>query len=763
MPRLPTDQIDHIKAVLDTHGELPPEWRWVLFPPEKQEYELVYAGKQREEDILANTMAVPLQPARTFGDTQAPWMNRLIFGDNLQAMQYLRGDPDVYQRVKLVYIDPPFATKQDFRGSEDQKAYQDKVAGAAFVEFIRARLLLIRELLHPAGSLYIHLDWRKSHYLKAILDEVFGEHRFMNQIIWQRHDPHNDAVTRYGRIHDVIFWYANQLRPTYNAYDIAEGLSPQAIREYSLVELPDGSVVPWQGEELPPGARRFKLDDCTVKGNNAGRKFTWRGAKPGSKRQWPVDSPEEMDAGLATGIYYLRNPERGALRCRKSYLDKRTEEGQLAQDIWLNLGRMKGGSTYPTEKPEVLLDRIIRASSDPGDLVMDAFAGSGTTLAVAEKLGRRWIGIDSGKLAIYTVQKRLLHLRAGIGNKSGAKLQPQPFTLYNAGLYDFASLRELPWESWRFFALRLFECKDRPHTIGTFPVDGERRGDPVMVFNWKAQPNAKVSEETIDDIHAAIGQKLGRRFYIIAPMQAFEFMQDYIVRDNVRYYALRIPYNFIQELHQRNFQAVLQARNATEVNDIQEAYGFSFIVPPEVEFTPGLEGGASVEVPPSGLAEVAAVDGFVDEEDVEDEEDTESLEEEEGDAANGNGHRVEQVGLFPIATITTKEFVSKSRVKGTERDGGKETLAMLLVDIDYDGQVFQMTEAFFGHQLEAAGWVARLNPDRIGKQVMAIWVDYHGNEFKAVIPRESFGLETLLADETADAPAIAPIGELSGS
>ena len=108
---------------------------------------------------------------------------------------------------------------------------------------------------------------------------------------------------------------------------------------------------------------------------------------------------------------------------------------------------------YPTQKPELLLDWIIRSSSREGDLVLDAFGGSGTTLAAAEKRKRRWIGIDCGKLAIYTIQKRMLNLRREIGNK-GAALAPQPFTLYNAGLYDFSKLRDLPWEAWRFFAVK---------------------------------------------------------------------------------------------------------------------------------------------------------------------------------------------------------------------------------------------------------------------------------------------------------------------
>src|SRR5919204_4994884 len=155
------------------HGEdLPAEWARFLFPPEKREYELVYHGKEREEDILANTLAVPLQPVRTLGKNGEGWHNMLVFGDNLQVMKSLLElkkagqlcNADGTPGVRLVYIDPPFATRQEFRGTEDQKAYQDKIAGSQFIEFLRRRLVLMRgELLAEDGAIYMHLDQRKSH------------------------------------------------------------------------------------------------------------------------------------------------------------------------------------------------------------------------------------------------------------------------------------------------------------------------------------------------------------------------------------------------------------------------------------------------------------------------------------------------------------------------------------------------------------------------------------------------------------------------
>jgi len=174
---------ERIIRLLEKGEELPLDYKHVLFHPEKKEYELVYAGKEREEDILADTMAVPLQPIKTFGANGGDWTNKLIFGDNLQVMKSLLGDPDVKGQVKLIYIDPPFATKQEFRGSQDQKAYQDKIYGSLFLEFLRKRLVFLREMLSEDGSIYIHLDWKKVHYVKILADEIFGEENFQREVI----------------------------------------------------------------------------------------------------------------------------------------------------------------------------------------------------------------------------------------------------------------------------------------------------------------------------------------------------------------------------------------------------------------------------------------------------------------------------------------------------------------------------------------------------------------------------------------------------
>jgi DNA modification methylase len=706
------DQRTEVIRLLQGGEELSAEWERIIFPPERRECELVYQGKTRAEEVVAETLAVPLQPIRSFGRAEDGSSNSLVFGDNLQAMKSLLElkragqlvNSDGTPGVRLVYIDPPFATKKEFRGNQDEKAYQDKVSGAKFIEFLRKRLILIRELMSDDGSIYVHLDWRKCHHIRVVLDEVFGEARFQSQIVWQRHDPHNDAKTRYGRVHDVILWYSKSERVTYNFSEIAEDLSAAAKKEYGLALKHSGEIVNWS-EDLDEPHWRFKLDDCTVKGRNPVRQFSWRGAKGSTKRVWPADSPEAMDNIVASGLrylesgrqqprpdplLYLRNVKKGAKRCRVSFLDEREKQGQLAQDIWLNLGRMKGGSTYPTEKPELLLERIIKASSRPGDLVLDCFVGSGTTCAVAEKLGRRWIGIDCGKLSIYSVQKRLLNLRQGIGSGSGRHLKPQPFTLYNAGLYDFSRLKELPWGEWRRFALRLFGCQDKPTTIGGIRFDGFLKACPVQVFDHRQHGGAIVTEDTLRSIHEAAGSRVGSRVFIVAPSLTFDFQQDYIQVGDVRYYALRIPYSIIHELHQRDFVALKQPADELAVNETVDAVGFDFIRTPDLEYTVGLK-----------------------------------------DTKDPSTDQ---------AFIRINRFFSEAALRDTALLGNRETLSMVMLDYNYDADadVFDLDEVFYAGAIGTADWEVVFPANRLEKRIMAVFVDIYGNEARVVIPVSDF-------------------------
>ena len=655
--------------------DLPSEWARELFPPERREYELVYHGKEREEDILAETMAVPLQPVSTFGKDGTDWRNMLILGDNLQVMKTLLKmkeegqlvNADGTPGVRLIYIDPPFATRRDFKGSQDQKAYQDKLTGRDFLEFLRRRLVMLRELLAPRGAIYFHLDLRKVHYVKILMDEIFGEHNFLCEIVWKSTSAHSDA-RRVGLIHQSILTYVGGEDYIWNTQYVehSEGYKSQ----YYRYKDPDGKI--WKSGDLTaPGGR--------------GPVYEWRGVK----RAWRVTRENMEQLERQEKIFYTK---RGIPRLKQYWDEIEKRGGMPAQSIWDDkavqtvVSWSQEGLDYPTQKPEGLLARIIRQSSNENDIVLDAFAGSGTTCAAAEKLGRRWIGIDCGKLAIYTIQKRMLNLKTEIGNR-GRPLKPKPFTVYNAGLYDFSTLRQLPWADWRFFALQLFGCKDEPHTIGGLQLDGKLRGASVLVFNHLESPGQRIDEDTIGDIHTALGSKIGRRFFVIAPRGIFDFQQDYIDLEGVRYYALRIPYSVINELHHREFTALQQPSDETAVNDTVDAVGFDFIQPPEVRWKAGLR------------------------------------------------RRKEGVDE---PYIQIKQFESSARIRGVDTRGGLETLSMLMLDLDYDGDVFNFDSVYYGDQLQADEWRARLPADRIGANIMAVFIDIYGNEARDVISRDRF-------------------------
>jgi len=293
------------------------------------------------------------------------------------------------------------------------------------------------------------------------------------------------------------------------------------------------------------------------------------------------------------------------------------------------------------------------------------------------------------KLAIYTIQKRLLNLKKEIGNK-GKPLTPKPFTLYNAGLYDFTTLRQLPREDWRFFALQLFECKDEKHKIGGLELDGKRRGGSVLVYDHHNNPDAKIDEDAILSIHRRIGDKISRQFYIIAPRHTFAFQQDYLTFDGVRYYALRIPYSFINELHRREFSALQQPKDETAVNDLIDAEGFDFIQPPTVKYK------ASVKKRPGQL--------------------------------------------IKEAFIKLETFESKARVRGELESRGMDAFSMLLLDLDYNGEVFRLHTHLYAKDVEAADWHAWFPVEAIGEKIMAVFMDIYGNEATRVITRDELKL-----------------------
>ncbi len=219
---LTKQQKEYITTLIKEEKELPEEFKYLLFPSSQKEYELTYAGKMRKEDILANedgVFPVPLQIEKTFNGEEYEeykdgWKNMLVFGDNLQFLKtiYKNEDPlikdKVKGKVKLIYIDPPFATTDEFQNKEGAKAYTDKKKGAEFVEFLRKRLIVAREILADDGSIYVHLDNKMVHYIKILMDEIFGKQNFIREIIWNRGNPSGGkaAANNWIHTHDTILF-----------------------------------------------------------------------------------------------------------------------------------------------------------------------------------------------------------------------------------------------------------------------------------------------------------------------------------------------------------------------------------------------------------------------------------------------------------------------------------------------------------------------------------------------------------------------------
>lgn len=403
---LSDNEIRDITKLLEADKPLPDEYRFKLFE-EKREVELVWNGKTNEvtDVVLPFQVIEQIDEPRAEQDTKLQmglfdldergrqikgWTNKLIWGDNKLILSSIKNGPireelEKEGGIKLIYIDPPFDVGADFTtdieiGGEtlikepsvlEQLAYRDTWGKGAdsWIAMIYERLQLMRDLLTKDGSIYVHCDWRVVGYLRLIMDEVFGKQLFKNEIIWH-YDIGTSPKKDFKRKHDTILRYVKNDGYIFNELTIP----PQNIERYN------------------------KTDE-------KGRRYMVRG-----------------DTGK---IVYA-------------------DEGQIEDDVWTfyktnklrNLNSMSDERreiNYPTQKPEYLLQRIVEASSNQNDIIMDTFCGSGTILAVAEKLGRKWIGADIGKFAIHTSRKRLINVQRELKKESK---NYRAFEILNLGKYE---------------------------------------------------------------------------------------------------------------------------------------------------------------------------------------------------------------------------------------------------------------------------------------------------------------------------------------
>ena len=403
------------------------------------------------------------------------WRNRLIWGDKKYVLPALLDE--FAGQVNLIYIDPPFDTGADFSFSVqvdgegfvkepsviEQKAYRDTWGRGldSYLQWFYEAAILLRELLADTGSIYVHMDWHAGHYVKILLDEVFGPDNFQNEIVWKRTSARSDSHS-YNHIHDVILLYSKSDRFTFNLqytpYD-----QTYLDNFYRYVDSESG--------------RRFTVSDLMAAGTRKGSSGNiWRGIDPnarGNHWKYTTEGLERLDK---EGRIYWPQKEGGVPRYKR-YLDEMP--GVSLQSIWTDISPIAAQAAenvnYDTQKPETLLERIVKSSSNEGDLVLDCFVGGGTTAAIAEKLGRRWITCDLGRFAIHTTRKRLLSI-------PGVK----PFIVQNLGKYErqlwqaaeFGEHTEERVLAYRHFILELYGS--RP-IIGYTWLHGIKAGRMVHV------------------------------------------------------------------------------------------------------------------------------------------------------------------------------------------------------------------------------------------------------------------------------------------
>jgi site-specific DNA-methyltransferase (adenine-specific)/adenine-specific DNA-methyltransferase len=434
-------------ALIKEGRPLPEKYRFILFE-DKREVELVWAGKSRDvcTDVLPfQTIEHIDEPRRekiedeelgldVRGRQLKGWTNKLIWGDNKLILSSLKSGALRQQieeagGLKLIYIDPPFDVGADFSmdieiGGEtfhkepnllEQIAYRDTWGRGAdsFISMIYERLILMRDLLAEEGSIYVHCDWRVNSHLRLALAEVFGGGNFRNEIVRVKCNPKNYTTSAFGNIHDTVFFFARSDRTTLNRI-LDERDEEQLEADFPLIEQKTG--------------RRYTTGALHARGIRHGPTGkAWRGIMPPSGNHWRY-VPETLDELDARGL--IEWSSTGNPR-KIRYADE--DEGKVVQTIWDYKDPGDRAADYATQKPEGLLERILKASSNEGDLVADFFCGSGTTAAVAERLGRKWIACDLGKFGIHTTRKRLIQVQREL--KAGGK-PFRAFEVFNLGRYE---------------------------------------------------------------------------------------------------------------------------------------------------------------------------------------------------------------------------------------------------------------------------------------------------------------------------------------
>ena len=805
MARLTDSEKKDLIALIEQGQPLPPAYQRRLFPatatalPQSpKEYRLEYDGKIKREELLSQTLAAPWQLEREFC-TERPhgdgWRNLLVWGDNLLALRELLADQQGANRfgtrnkIKLIYIDPPFATKQDFM-KDKEKAYRDKVLGAQFIEFLRRRLILLREVLADDGSIYVHLDYKKCHYIKAVLDEVFGEENFQNEIIWERTNAHNMPTKTFARAQDTIFLYSKS--DVFRFNKLRQAYGEAQLKRYKKDK--DG--------------RLFTGRDLTFSGENPKRRDEWRGARPPPGRCWG-SSLEQREKWWSDGLILTKKNGAPRLDGLKTFLDDL--DGKPINTIWNDLGRVGNTSgertDYPTQKPEALLERIIRASSNEGEIILDCFGGSGTTAAVAEKMGRRWITMDSGKLSIYTTQKRLFSLTNAIGTvKKDDRSESERVEDWNDHINNAPAILLITEKA------RKGECEVTLELLHDLALLAKKHdlikkdaalslvcpGDKLRI------PEEMMSEpEEIPGTKCITVEKLEIRISIIAPKDKTEKEQPLPAKEFALYRAgvydmdaikalpwadyrpfvmklfgvrehAHTRYRFSFDGYHTTYSAVLW--NYPDHKTLTLDYGYVddlhrtvrgktgerfYVIAPviamafaEDEVTRDGATYVFLKVPLSVLLrlierkEPAALKQPANEEDVNEVINAVGFDFISQPQVVWKAKKESRKGeMFADFVLEISEFRAQTLATDPEDFKNFETFSMAMLDLDYDGEVFRLGRVFWGEDvITAAGGVEKAErlelriaeQDFPGEQMMVILCDRYGNEKALLLEKADF-------------------------
>jgi len=376
---------------------------------------------------FTSTQYYPAQLKEVHGEEMDGWRNKIFWGDNLQVTSHLL--KEFRGKVDLIYIDPPFDSKADYKlkvqvqgkpvlgdqSSIEEKQYGDVWNNDEYLQFMFERLILLREMLSPAGSLFLHCDWHRNHHLRCLMDEVFGANNFVNEIVWRRKGGAAlGSMSRLSAATDRLLWYSKS-----DAYLINQVFIPA-----------DDEYITQQFRYTEESGRRYMINVLRSPSLRPNLMYDYKGYKmPPNGWAIPLDTMRQWDA--EGRLYFPDSKDKQIYK--KIFLDE--YKGQQLNDLWADISTLKGNNAeitgYPTQKPEELLERVLALASPPGGLVLDTFIGSGTTAVAAVRMGRRVIGADINLGAIQTVTRRL----ASISNEVG-ELNATGFEIHNVNHYD---------------------------------------------------------------------------------------------------------------------------------------------------------------------------------------------------------------------------------------------------------------------------------------------------------------------------------------